>query len=291
MSEVEILRSASLATCEEYALVLRAVGITAEVVPVGREYALYVAAESAAEARRQMSAFIRENRRPLPRPKPVLHERAWTGVVAYAAVVIVVAWLASVDAGGRSWFEAGRLQAGLVRGGEVWRTITALMLHLDVGHLLSNLGFGSLFGYFCGQLLGPGVAWAAILAGGAIGNLTNAVIQSTEHRAVGASTAVFAALGLLATRSLRLHMSAGQSWAYRWGPLIAGVALLGFTGTGGERTDIIAHATGFLAGAALGLLAARIEPARLHHPQVQRCAAAAAIALVLLAWSAAFIGS
>jgi len=48
--------------------------------------------------------------------------------------------------------------------------VTALTLHVDSGHLITNLGFGMLFGYLAGQLLGPGIAWASILAAGALGN-------------------------------------------------------------------------------------------------------------------------
>jgi membrane associated rhomboid family serine protease len=284
---VEVHRSRSLAACEERALVLRAVGIASEVAPMGDAHALYVALEDEAEALRQLEAFARENTKPPVRPRPILHHRAWVGVVAYVTILVAVAWLASVGAGGHAWFDAGRLEAGLVRSGEWWRAVTALMLHLDVAHLLSNLGFGSLFGYFCGQLLGSGFAWAAILAGGTLGNIVNALIQSADHRSVGASTAVFAALGLLASASLRLHMSPGQSWAYRWGPLIAAIALLGFTGTGGENTDVTAHATGFLCGAALGWIASRLNPATLRARRVQVSAGAVAFVCVVLAWGVA----
>jgi len=60
--------------------------------------------------------------------------------------------------------DAGALVAGPTRGGEFWRAVTALTLHLDVGHLLANLGFGTVFGLLAGQLLGAGVAWATVLA-------------------------------------------------------------------------------------------------------------------------------
>ena len=288
MIGVAVHRSRSLAACEERALVLRAVGIVSEIAHEGDSYVLYVPMEYERDALDHLNAFTRENVKPPPRPRPILHEGASGGVLAYFLVLVAIAWLASIDAFGQPWFDAGRMQAGRVADGEVWRTVTALTLHLDVAHLLSNLGFGSLFGYFCGQLLGPGTAWAAILLGGALGNLATALVQSPAHRAVGASTAVFAALGLLATSSLRLHMTTGQSWAYRWGPLIAAVALLGFTGTGGERTDVTAHATGFLAGALLGLVATRIDPVVLKSRRLQRVAALAAMTGVVGAWLIAF---
>jgi membrane associated rhomboid family serine protease len=171
-----------------------------------------------------------------------------------------------------------------VRAGEVWRVVTALTLHADVGHLLSNLGFGALYGFFAARLIGPGMAWLAILLGGAFGNLANAWLQAPEHRSIGASTAVFAALGLLAAYSLRVQMTRGQSWAYRWGPLIGGIALLGFTGTGGENTDVTAHGTGFVAGAVLGLGASYLGAPTLARVALQRATATLALALVIGAW-------
>ena len=50
---------------------------------------------------------------------------------------------------GRDWFAAGEAQAGLILDGEWERVVTALSLHADLGHLLSNLIAGSLFGLFC----------------------------------------------------------------------------------------------------------------------------------------------
>jgi membrane associated rhomboid family serine protease len=146
--------------------------------------------------------------------------------------------------------------AGALRAGEPWRFVTALTLHLDVGHLLANLGFGSVFGLLAGQLLGPGLAWAAVVLAATLANAGNSLVQPAGYSAVGASTAVFATLGLLAAYSWRRRSGRGERWAYRWAPLIAGVALLAFTGVGGERTDVMAHLTGFVMGALAGFLLA-----------------------------------
>jgi membrane associated rhomboid family serine protease len=287
---VVIFRSASLTACEERVLVLRAVGIAGELARAGRDWSLEVDESREFEARLQLDAFARENR---PRPErslPVRRPHAWIGATAYAVLLVTLAWLASIGAFGRDWFAAGDLVAGLVRHGELWRTVTALGLHLDVAHLLSNIGFGALFGYFCAEWLGSGIAWGGILLGGALGNLISAWLHDAAHRAVGASTAVFAALGLLSAYGLHLRMTAGQSWAWRWGPLIAGVALLGFTGTSGERTDITAHAAGFVAGAVLGFLATRLPRSLLGNRRVQRSVGAVTLGVVVLAWFRALSG-
>ena len=46
----------------------------------------------------------------------------------------------------------------------------------------------------------------------------------------------------------------GSGWRRGVAPLFAGFALVVWTGTGGENTDVAAHFTGFGAGVALGAL-------------------------------------
>ena len=251
---VEIFRSFWRSACEERSFVLHAVGIDSQVAWLGRTWALVVPAAQLAAALAQLEQYERENpprRRPAD-PEP-LHGGAWIGSAAYAAVILWVGYLAGDLALGADWLDAGALVAGPTRAGEFWRAVTALTLHLDVGHLLANLGFGVVFGLLAGQLLGTGVAWGTVLVAASAANLLNAFVQPASHSSVGASTAVFATLGLLAAYAWRRRRNEGDRWAYRWAPLIAGVILLGFTGAGGERTDVLAHLTGFATGALAGV--------------------------------------
>jgi rhomboid protease GluP len=283
METVEIFRSYRRAACEERAFVLHAVGIASQVGWNGRSWSLFVAGERAAEAIGHLVRYQRENppRRSTTEPEPT-HRLAWLGSAAYALVLLVVGYLAGRDAFGQDWFGDGGLRAGAVQAGEAWRAVTALTLHLDVGHLLANLGFGTVFGLLAGQLIGPGLAWAAVLVAASLANLLNSLIRSPEYGSVGASTAVFATLGLLAAYSWRRRASSADRWAYRWAPLVAGVALLAFTGVGGERTDVLAHLTGFVMGAITGvLLAASRRPLA---GWAQSALGAAAIAGIAAAW-------
>jgi MYXO-CTERM domain-containing protein len=251
---VEIFRSFWRSACEERSFVLHAVGIDSQVAWLGRTWALVVPAAQLAAALAQLEQYEHENpprRRPAD-PEP-LHGGAWVGSAAYAAVILWVGYLAGDLALGADWLDAGALVAGPTRAGEFWRAVTALTLHLDVGHLLANLGFGVVFGLLAGQLLGTGVAWGTVLVAASAANLLNAFVQPASHSSVGASTAVFATLGLLAAYAWRRRRDEGDRWAYRWAPLIAGVILLGFTGAGGERTDVLAHLTGFAMGALAGV--------------------------------------
>src|SRR5690606_15007314 len=103
-----------------------------------------------------------------------------------------------------------------------------------------NLAFGVVFGHFAGQMLGPGVAWLTILVAAAAGNLLDSLLMPPQSASLGASTAVFATLGLVAAYSWRVRSDPRLRWARRWAPLIAGFALLAFTGAGGENTDVVA---------------------------------------------------
>ena len=82
------------------------------------------------------------------------------------------------------------------------------------------------------------------------GNLMNAGFyvgyRGEEHFSLGASTAVFGAVGLLAM--LGFASKAHESWARRALPLVMGVVMLGLYGASGENTDIMAHVLGFLGG-------------------------------------------
>jgi membrane associated rhomboid family serine protease len=284
---VEIHRAATRPPCDERAFVLHAVGIAAETAWNGHDWGLWVAAGDRAAALAQLERYARENppRRPQAPPE-ALHRSAWIGSLAYAAVLLLVGYLAGHSAFGYSWFEVGAQRAGPLRGGETWRAITALTLHLDVGHLLANLGFGTVFGLLAGQLLGPGVAWATVVAAAAGANLLNAFVQPAAHTSVGASTAVFATLGLLAAYAWRRRAGEVGRWAYRWAPLVAGVILLGFTGAGGERTDVLAHLSGFATGAIAGVIHATWRCPRGRYAQV--ATGVLALASIVVAWACGF---
>ncbi|MBS0388492.1 MAG: rhomboid family intramembrane serine protease, partial [Proteobacteria bacterium] len=135
--------------------------------------------------------------------------------------------------------------------------------------------------------LGSGMAWLLIVTGAALANLVEGMVAPASHRAVGASTAVFTALGLMAAHSWRTRLPLRLSWARRWAPLIAGIALLGWLGTAGERTDVFAHAMGFAVGALLGATAGRSTVEALLQRVPQWLAGALALASLAIAWACA----
>lgn len=284
-----VFESRNRRQCSDRALVLASAQIPHRLVDDGPTCALVVPAEHSAAAVEELRLYEDENPPPGPRArKPVVYEDALPGVVGYVLVVCAVAWLAGYSVFGADWFGAGRVDGTLIRDGEWWRTITALTLHSGVRHLLGNLVFGVFFGIFAGRLLGSGVAWLAVLVAAALGNVANTLLLESAHRSVGASTAVFATLGLLAGYVWRGRLMAQERWPTRLGPVVGGLALLMFTGTGDENTDVGAHLTGFVCGFGTGMLLTFFgrTPAP---PRVQLLAGAAAVALVFGAWAAALL--
>ena len=274
----------------ERALVLQSVGIRHEVLSDGRSSLLVVPAAEAARARQELAEWRHENRhwRP-PRPMPVFRKlNPWPGLAGYLLLVCAVAWASSQSLWGLDWFGAGRVNAALVLEGEWWRTVTALTLHIDLGHITANLVFGLGFGLFACHYLGSGVAWLAIVAAGALGNAVNAWIQPPDHNAVGASTAIFGALGLIGAFAWRRRLYPQDRWVYRLGPIVGAIALLAYTGSGGERTDVGAHLTGFLCGGVLGLACARLNTDWLAEARIQLSAGLVTLGAIALSWALAF---
>ena len=283
-----VFESRNRRACTDRALVLESLQIPYEIVEDGVSCAIVVPARFSPQAADELRLYEEENppRRPPRRAIHVEHQDAVPGVVGYVIVICLVAGLAGQSSFARDWLAAGRIDGVLLRDGEWWRTITALTLHSGLRHLVGNIIFGAFFGLFAGRLLGPGVAWLTILLAGAAGNTLNTLLLESTHRSIGASTAVFAALGLLAGFVWRGRLMSQERWPYRVGPIVGGVALLMFTGTGDANTDVGAHLMGFLAGLAAGVLLAPFRT-RLTDRRLQTAAAVTAVACVAAAWLAA----
>jgi rhomboid protease GluP len=259
MTWVEIFRSKRRADCEQRSFVLYALGITAEVHATEEFFALLVPVEAEAQARAHLADSEAEARRVEPAPPPLrLHRHAWVGCVGYALVLLIAAYCENRFLFERDWQTLGALRGTVPRSGEWWRSVTALMLHADTGHLFANLCFGLLFGYFAGQTVGAGLAWAGTLVAAALGNVIDIALMPLQQASLGASTAVFATLGMLSAYSWRKHSNTRAKWAFRGAPLVAGIALLAMTGSGSgaanDNTDVLAHLSGFAAGVLVGLV-------------------------------------
>jgi len=124
-----------------------------------------------------------------------------------------------------------------------------------------------------------------VLFAGALGNLITAAVLPGHHVSVGASTAIFGALGgLLGVRVIaaRQVVSAHPLWT----AVAATGALFGMLGTA-PGADVPAHFFGLLCGALLGV-AWIVGGARLPSRLVQYALTVAAAGVVALCWTLAF---
>ena len=282
----EVFRSASRAACADRALVLTAVDIESLVRFDGQEFVLCVELRYAPRALAHLRQYEQENvPAPRPPPAPRLHDHAWVGAVLYSIVLVGVTYAISSGLWRPDAFELGALDAAGVQGGQWWRAWTALTLHLSANHLFANIGGGIWFGYLAARQLGSGTAWLLIVTGAALANGLEALWGPATYRSVGASTAVFTALGLMAAHSWKIRLPLRQSRARRWAPLVAGTVLLGWLGTAGEGTDIVAHLLGFMVGCLLGAMAGISVVARVLNRVPQWLAGLVALASLGVAWS------
>lgn len=245
----------------EHGLVVLAMGSHYWLVPGADGHRLLVASGVAEAVRGQLALFDRESigwPPCSPRADPVSPYRAGL----FGALVWALALLAGFAAQSKlpGWMEAGAMDARAVFAeAELWRPATALFLHADTGHLVSNLVggvflFAAVFSTM-GLVCGGGLLALASVAG----NVAAAAVHHPgDYRSVGASTALFAALGLLTGRAVRSAMRSRSARSGRalFVPLAAGLTVLALFGAGEQRVDVLAHATGFAAGLALGVAVA-----------------------------------
>lgn len=272
----------------ELGLVLTAVGIHYELQRGDAGTEIWVDEPDRPRAASELHRYLGENRRVAP-PQRALprHPHAAWGAAAYAATLMSVSAAALYGFGARNWTARGVLEADLFMRGEWWRAFTALTLHADAAHLFANLLFGVVFAYPAAQLLGVGVAWLAILLCSGLAYALDAWLAPSGHSVLGASTAVFVALGLASSFSWRWRTSAALTRMQRAAPLVAGVALLAFTGAGGERTDLLAHLLGFATGTLAGPVLARLPLPAPGHSRPQWWAGAVTAAILGLSWGMA----
>ena len=285
---VPVRRCAMRHQAEQYALVLAAMGMRSSIAMDGEFFVLSVGYRDAARASYELAAYDRENHEAIPRrDKPLPTPPRLEVALLYWAVLLFFFAAARHAAFSVDWLGKGAAQSGLMLGGEWWRAVTALCLHASSVHLLGNLAFGTVFLLLLAQLTGAGVAALSMVVAGTMGNVLSALVQTPQHTSIGASTAIFASLGIIV--ALRQSMRQGQavSRLRNWTPVGGGLALLAFLGFSGENTDILAHVMGFGSGLVAGIVLSRWEGDWPSDRGVQWICAGTAALMVVSAWVAA----
>lgn len=251
---------------ETWLLTLRSRGIPALLQRGDGEVVLHVLPTHADDARRELDAIDAEElevRRAADAEAAAAvdsarFESALAPVGgALVAMLLVAMFMVTGPVIGRSvWFGAGASDAVRVLDGEWWRAITALTLHADSNHVLSNVALGAIVVTAVMRRTGVGYGAALVVLAGTLGNVVNAWAYSSHHSSIGFSTAVFGAIGILAGLTYVTALRGNTGFVRRrrpaWTAIAGALALLALLGAS-ERSDMLAHLFGTFAGIAVGL--------------------------------------
>jgi membrane associated rhomboid family serine protease len=268
----------------DWSLVLASQGIDGVIIDRAEAdggWGLIVAAKDYAHALKALRQYQLENRhwpwrQTLPRSKAHFD---W-GSVAWIFLLGIFYWVSSVHV----YFQnVGIMDSTAVATGQWWRVFTAMMLHADIAHLLTNLSMGIvLLGLAMGRF-GTGLGLLAAYLAGACGNVASLTLNAKPFYGLGASGMIMGALGLLTAQSLSLKQAPRISEKCFLGALVAGVMLFLLLGLS-PGSDLVAHLGGFVAGLILGITLSSAPARLLQSPKLNLLAGLAVIAFVLFTW-------
>jgi rhomboid protease GluP len=290
-TEAVVRASPDRGQAENWTLVLEAMDIPHRMVPTDVGFAVVVPPKMVAPAIAALDAQDQEAAEgPVRDSAPPDHGPSFVGVAASITIIaffVVAGPRTGPDAMG--WFRYGSAVAdSIVRNRELWRAVTALTLHADAMHVAGNAVAFLVFATALGRWLGGGLALFATLLAGFLGNLLTAFVYVTSHNVVGASTSTFGALGVLGglqfIRRYRVR-TVGRLRRALLG-IASALGLLAMLGMG-ERSDILAHASGLGLGIVMGI-ALGIVLKRPVRALGQGLALLATVAMVAGAWFLAF---
>lgn len=273
---------------EQLILVLTSLDIAHQIQPSRRGIAIWVATPHAPFAMRQLARYEAEVLEAAVEVPPESAPPAiWSSLIVAGGLVLLYL-LISLEGDHKRFFDVYGAAAQKIHTGELYRCITALLLHTTPAHLLGNAAALLLFGPFICQRFGQGWGWMMVMGSGVLGNYVTAWLRAAPHYgphlSVGASTAVFGALGILVAINIRRRRQLlGRARWRVWAPLAGGLGFLAFMGSA-PGSDLLAHLFGFLGGLGIGAVANQIWP-RPALGWLQAPPTAGALALIAWAWS------
>lgn len=285
-SPVRATRDPALA--RDWELVLISQGLSPTVDEGLDGFVVRVPASETAAALAALAAYDKESSRAAPQPvEPPQPISLFWGIVI-GELLVLFFFITHLKSPNISWFERGSADAERILSGELWRVVTALTLHADIAHVLGNAAAAAIFFSAVCSMLGAGLGSALILLAGAGGNYLNAFMYGSSHISVGASTAVFGAVGILGILGMSQRRRTSLVARRKWLSAAAALALLAMLGTAGQRVDLFAHLFGFAAGALLAAVVAVLFP-KSPGMLIQLFSGAAALALIAYSWYLALV--
>jgi rhomboid protease GluP len=280
--EVAVRSTPSPTRAGDWSLVLASAGIPYRVDQRDGAFLVVVSSADAAGAAAALDAYDAES---VPRAVPPAPDAGPSALGILIGIALSAVFLLTGAVGpGSRWFRAGAADAAAIGRGEWWRAVTALTLHADILHLAGNVVAAVIFGSAVGRWLGGGAGLFAITVCAVGANLLTALAHRTDFVSIGASTATFAALGLVAGLQVVRRLR-GESRRWAWVPLGAGLGLYAMLGVG-PGADTYAHLFGLGAGSAAGTGLALLD-ARAPRGLTQALLATLTVAGVGASWALA----
>lgn len=193
--EIQLRGTFDRAEANRWVLTLEAKAIPFRLDELDGQFALVVPSGSSEQAAHELAEQDREfAARPTAPQLDVTSGPARAGwamgllLIAYYFVTLRYPWLD----------QRGVASAEAVLRGHWEQLLTALTLHGDIGHVVGNAVASTVFAGAVAARFGAGLTSWLVLQSGLWGNLFTAVYYRANHHWLGASTAMFGALGILA---------------------------------------------------------------------------------------------
>lgn len=239
----------------DYGLVVLAMNTPFWLVEHENTHRLYVEESQLPRIARELSAYTEEMRSWRSEPQG-LPEHSASFYVPYLGAILLGLIFVLQSRDFHSWDHWVVTNNQLMmEQGEWWRAASALFIHADAMHLLSNIVFGWWYGSLAARGYGAALGWGLTILAAVLANATEAILLYPQvHQSLGYSTAVFASLGLLVAHGLAMHKPNREgSFLRRLGPLLAGLMLFSLvSGIDSAQIDWLSHALGFAWGLLLG---------------------------------------
>jgi rhomboid protease GluP len=236
-------------------LVLSASGIVFRLSKDRQGFTVWVGEDWYGRAQQSMQSYFKENRNAVlfdeKKESRVPGGAVVSGAIASVSLLCFYAQIAGTGNENQITDQYGASAQAILHG-DLYRAVTALMLHADMTHLAGNMVGIFVFGTAVCAICGWGIGWLMILLSGVAGNLINAYMHEAGHISIGASTAIFGAIGILSGYQLVASRRFHQRRLAAWAPLACGLALLGLLGSA-PHSDLAAHFFGFVAGIVMGV--------------------------------------